>query len=82
QMVASQARTGPKNMRQVNPSTVGVDGTFDLFVRAVRWWDVRHWIFHPDREIRVSLRVAGFIAALEFLPGINNALKLLMRVPS
>lgn len=64
------------------PNTVGVTGSFDMFVRAVRWWDIRHWIFHPDREIRIGLRVAAFIAALEYLPSVNTGLKFLLRAPS
>jgi hypothetical protein len=61
--------------------TVGVDGLFDLFARKIRWWDIRHWIFHPDREVRIGLRVAGFIALLEYSSDIWKALKAILAAP-
>ena len=44
----------------------GADGTFDIFFRKVRWWDLRHWLNHPSREIRYALYVAIFAATLEY----------------
>ncbi|MEZ6001985.1 hypothetical protein [Hyphomonas sp.] len=62
-------------------NSVGVDGVFDLFARKIRWWDIRHWIFHPDREVRIGLRVAGFIALLEYSSDIWKALKAILAAP-
>jgi len=62
-------------------NSVGVDGVFDLFARNIRWWDIRHWIFHPDREVRIGLRVAGFIALLEYSSDIWKALKAILTAP-
>lgn len=44
----------------------GADGTFDIFFRKVRWWDLRHWLNHPAREIRYALYIAIFAALLEY----------------
>lgn len=34
-----------------------IEGTYDLYVRRVRWYDIRHWLVHPNREIRIALWV-------------------------
>lgn len=34
-----------------------VSGCYDLYMRRVRWWDVRHWLVHPNREIRIAIWV-------------------------
>lgn len=34
-----------------------VGGVYDLYMRRVRWYDVRHWLVHPNREIRIALWV-------------------------
>ncbi len=34
-----------------------VSGLYDLYIRRVRWWDVRHWLVHPNREIRIAIWV-------------------------
>lgn len=34
-----------------------VSGLYDLYMRRVRWWDVRHWLVHPNREIRIAIWV-------------------------
>lgn len=44
----------------------GVDGKFDIYFRPVRWWDFRHWLNHPSREIRYTIYVAIFAAFLEY----------------
>lgn len=62
-------------------NSVGVDGIFDLFARPIRWWDIRHWIFHPDREVRIGLRVAAFIALLEYSSDIWKAAKSILTAP-
>ncbi|MDJ0922848.1 MAG: hypothetical protein QNI84_17100 [Henriciella sp.] len=46
--------------------TYGAEGSFDIFFRKVRWWDLRHWLNHPAREIRYALYVAIFAATLEY----------------
>ncbi len=62
--------------------SVGVDGAFDIFVRPVRWWDIRHWLNHPSREIRFALYVAIFAALLEYSGDIIDLLQRLMTPPS
>jgi len=47
-------------------NSYGADGTFDIFFRKVRWWDLRHWLNHPAREIRYAMYVAIFATALEY----------------
>lgn len=59
----------------------GADGTFDIFFRKVRWWDLRHWLNHPAREIRYALYVAIFAAALEYSGDIIDLIRQLFRVP-
>lgn len=34
-----------------------VAGRYDLYVRRVRWYDIRHWLVHPNREIRIAVWV-------------------------
>lgn len=34
-----------------------IEGTYDLYARRVRWYDLRHWLVHPNREIRIALWV-------------------------
>lgn len=46
--------------------TFGAEGTFDVHFRPVQWWDIRHWLNHPSREIRYALYVAIFAALLEY----------------
>lgn len=59
----------------------GADGKFDIFFRKVRWWDLRHWLNHPAREIRYALYVAIFAALLEYSGDILELLGRLFRVP-
>jgi hypothetical protein len=61
--------------------TYGADGTFDIFFRKVRWWDLRHWLNHPAREIRYALYVAIFAAALEYSGDIIELLSQLFSAP-
>jgi hypothetical protein len=44
----------------------GAIGEFDLFLRRVRPYDFRHWLLHPNREIRLAIWVAIFAASLEY----------------
>ncbi|WP_341197356.1 hypothetical protein [Hyphomonas chukchiensis] len=61
--------------------SVGADGMFDLFVREVRWWDLRHWLFHPSREIRLAIYVALFAAALEYSSTIFAIVGVILKAP-
>lgn len=60
----------------------GADGTFDIFFRKVRWWDLRHWLNHPAREIRYALYVAIFAASLEYSGDIFELFGVLFRTPN
>lgn len=44
----------------------GAIGKFDLFLRPVRPLDIRHWLYHPKREIRLAIWIAIFAAFLEY----------------
>jgi len=48
-------------------------GTYDVYIRPVRWFDVRHWLLHPNREIRivvwVTLITTGLPVLLDLLFG-------------
>ncbi len=43
-----------------------VAGTYDVYIRRVRWYDVRHWLTHPNREIRIVLWVTIITTVLPF----------------
>lgn len=62
-------------------SNVGAIGEFDLFARAIKPWDFRHWLHHPNREIRIGLWVAMFAALLEFGPDLVSSLRALLQTP-
>lgn len=34
-----------------------VRGQYDVYIRQVRWYDVRHWLLHPNREVRIVVWV-------------------------
>lgn len=34
-----------------------IEGRYDLYVRKVSWLDIRHWLVHPNREIRIAVWV-------------------------
>lgn len=34
-----------------------VISTYDVYIRRVRWYDIRHWLLHPNREIRIVVWV-------------------------
>lgn len=59
----------------------GAIGEFDLFARGIKPWDVRHWLHHPNREIRIGLWVAMFASALEFGPDLISSLRALFQTP-
>jgi len=54
-------------------------GPLDVFLRRVRPWDIRHWINHPNREIRLAIWVAMFAFALEYSPDLVDLISALMR---
>jgi len=59
----------------------GAIGEFDIFARGIRPWDFRHWLHHPNREIRIGLWVAMFAATLEFGPDLINSFRALFQTP-
>jgi hypothetical protein len=40
-----------------DPQSGVVSGLYDIYIRQVRWYDIRHWLTHPNREIRIVLWV-------------------------
>ena len=32
-------------------------GQYNIYLRAAQWYDVRHWLLHPNREIRIAVWV-------------------------
>ncbi len=44
-----------------------IEGTYDIYIRRVQWYDVRHWLTHPNREIRIVLWVTIISTFLPFL---------------
>lgn len=48
-----------------------IQGNYKLYVRKPRWYDIRHWLLHPNREIRIAIWVALITT---FLPPILDAL--------
>lgn len=39
------------------PEADQIAGVYDVYIRRVRWWDLRHWLTHPNREIRIVIWV-------------------------
>ncbi|MBL8545675.1 MAG: hypothetical protein JNL81_04380 [Hyphomonadaceae bacterium] len=52
----TQVRFENGNVEDDEPDTP-IAGTYDVYVRRVRWYDVRHWLLHPNREIRIVIWV-------------------------
>lgn len=46
-----------------------VNGTYDVYIRPVRWFDVRHWLLHPNREIRIVVWVTLITTLFPMLLG-------------
>jgi hypothetical protein len=40
-----------------NVEGAAIQGKYDLYMRKVNFWDIRHWLVHPNREIRIALWV-------------------------
>lgn len=62
-------------------SNIGAIGEFDIFARPIKPWDFRHWLHHPNREIRIGLWVAMFAAFLEFGPDLISSIRALLQTP-
>lgn len=52
----TQVRFENGNVEDDEPG-LPVAGQYDVYVRKVRWYDVRHWLLHPNREIRIVIWV-------------------------
>jgi|GEM_PF-2701080 len=52
----TQVRFENGNVEDDEPGTP-VAGQYDVYLRRVRWYDVRHWLLHPNREIRIVIWV-------------------------
>ncbi|MEQ1812409.1 MAG: hypothetical protein ABL889_20945 [Terricaulis sp.] len=39
------------------PAPQHLAGSYNIYIRPVRWYDVRHWLLHPNREIRIVVWV-------------------------
>ena len=46
-----------------------VNGRYDVYIRPVRWYDVRHWLLHPNREIRIVVWVTLITTLFPMLLG-------------
>lgn len=42
-------------------------GAYNVYIRRVRWYDVRHWLLHPNREIRIVVWVTLITTTLPVL---------------
>jgi hypothetical protein len=40
---------------------------YNIYLRRVRWYDVRHWLLHPNREIRIVVWVTLITTTLPVL---------------
>lgn len=88
----SEFRTDPETLKVLKAksasdkdddtvTSVGAIGEFSLFARSIKPWDVRHWLHHPNREIRIGLWVAMFATTLEFGPDLISSLRALFVTP-
>lgn len=50
-----------------------VSGKYDLYIRPVRWWDVRHWLLHPNREIRLVVWVTIISTLIPILMDVGES---------
>jgi hypothetical protein len=44
-----------------------IEGFYDVYLRPVQWYDVRHWLLHPNREIRIVVWVTLITTCLPVL---------------
>lgn len=40
-----------------NDPEAPIEGTYNVYIRPVRWYDLRHWLMHPVREVRILIWV-------------------------
>ncbi|MEQ1812398.1 MAG: hypothetical protein ABL889_20890 [Terricaulis sp.] len=62
----TQVRFENGNIEDDEPDTP-VAGRYNVYVRRVRWYDVRHWLTHPNREIRIVIWVTIITTTLPVL---------------
>ena len=62
----TQVRFENGNIEDDDPETA-IQGRYDVYVRPVRWYDVRHWLLHPNREIRIIIWVTLITTTLPTL---------------
>jgi hypothetical protein len=62
----TQVRFENGNVEDDEPGTP-ISGAYDVYVRNVRWYDVRHWLLHPNREIRILIWVTLITTTLPTL---------------
>jgi hypothetical protein len=62
----TQVRFENGNVEDDDPEAP-INGRYDIYVRPVRWYDVRHWLLHPNREIRIVIWVTLITTTLPVL---------------
>jgi hypothetical protein len=62
----TQVRFENGNVEDDEPGTP-IAGQYDVYIRKVRWYDVRHWLLHPNREIRIVIWVTLITTTLPTL---------------
>ena len=84
-----QFRTDPFTLGRIKKESVSLDdddtsdnvgaiGDFQIYIRRVRVWDIRHWLNHPNREQRLAIRVALFVAFLEYSSDVAKLIRTLL----
>ena len=69
QMSSSQieiVRTKNESVEDDEFEGEGVEGTYSVTFRRVKWYDLGHWLTHPNRDIRLGLWVAIIAASIEY----------------
>lgn len=49
------------------PAPEFLNGAYDIYIRRVRWYDIRHWLLHPNREVRIVVWVTLITTTLPVL---------------
>jgi len=65
----AQVRAENSSIDDDEPDTA-VGGLYDVYIRRVQWYDVRHWLLHPNREIRIVIWVTIITTTLPMLLGV------------
>ncbi len=55
--------------KDANGHSIPVSGRYDVYIRPVQWYDVRHWLLHPNREIRIVVWVTIITTLFPMLLG-------------